>query len=61
MAQYEVKIIIPATVIKYYTVEAATREEVVDLKYSLLETESHYEIKTIQHVEDSEIDIIEVK
>ena len=61
MAQYEVKIIIPATVIKYYTVEATTREEVVNLKHSLLETESHYEIKTTQHVEDSEIDIIEVK
>ncbi len=61
MAQYEVKIVIPATVIKYYKVEAATREEVVDLKYSLLETESHYELKMITHIEDSEIDIIEVK
>jgi hypothetical protein len=38
MAQYKVKIVIPATVIKYYTVEAATREEVVNLKHSLLET-----------------------
>jgi hypothetical protein len=61
MPQYEVKIVIPSTVVKYYTVEAATREDVVNLKHSLLETESHYEIKTIQHVEDSEIDIIEVK
>ena len=61
MAQYEVKIVIPSTVVKYYTVEAATREDVVNLKHSLLETESHYEIKTIQHVEDCEIDIIEVK
>ena len=61
MAQYEIKIVIPATVIKYYTVEAATREDVVNLKHSLLETESHYEIKTTQHIEDCEIDIIEVK
>jgi hypothetical protein len=61
MTQYKVKIVIPATVIKYYTVEAATREEVVDLKYSLLETELHHELKMIAHIEDSEIDIIEVK
>jgi hypothetical protein len=44
MPQYEIKIVIPATVIKYYTVEAATREDVVNC--SLLETESHYDNTT---------------